>query len=294
MNESMSPESKLNSALQARALYVVATPIGNLGDITFRAVEVLKRVDWIAAEDTRHSQKLLQALGISNKLISLHEHNEEARAEQLLEALQRGEKGALISDAGTPLINDPGYKLVSRLRAEQLDVIPVPGPSAVITALSAAGLPTDRFTYEGFLPAKSAKRTSALEALKNETRTMVFYESPHRLTDSLQDFQKVFTDNRTMVVAKELTKQFEQFVSGSVDEVVSYFQENPDRVRGEFVLMLSGVQIESQEMADYDDWIIALLKQQLPVKQISEIVSEVVGEKKKVVYQRVLQLKDSV
>ncbi|WP_040727985.1 16S rRNA (cytidine(1402)-2'-O)-methyltransferase [Thiomicrorhabdus sp. Kp2] len=277
-------------------LYVIATPIGNLSDITRRAIETLEKVDWVAAEDTRHSKPLLHSLGINQNLLSLHEHNEAQRTEQLLEKLQNGESGALISDAGTPLINDPGYFLVKRLRQEGVQVVPVPGPSAVITALCAAGLPTDRFTYEGFLPAKSSKRILALEALVSETRTLVFYESPHRLMDCLQNMQQVFGDDREMVVARELTKKFEQFVSGSVGEVVTYFTDNSDKVRGEFVLMLTGAELKTDadseaKLVEVDKMIQIMLKQSLPVKQISEMIAEITGEKKKTIYQRVLELK---
>jgi len=285
--------SQAVKTLESSALYIVATPIGNLEDITARAVKVLSEVDWIAAEDTRHTQKLLQALGIRQKrLISLHEHNESARAVALQQALEKGETGALVSDAGTPLINDPGYQLVCRLREAQMSVIPIPGPSAVITALCAAGLPTDRFSYEGFLPARSSKRVAALQALQEEVRTMVFYESPHRLLESLRDFSAVFADNRQLVVAKELTKQFEQFVSGSVDEVLKYFVEHPDRVRGEFVLMLAGKEKQVEVSAINDRLIQCLLAQGLPVKQISAIVADYDGQKKNAIYQRVLALKD--
>ena len=285
--------SQAVKTLESAALYIVATPIGNLEDITARAVKVLSEVDWIAAEDTRHTQKLLQALGIRQKrLISLHEHNESARAVALQQALEKGETGALVSDAGTPLINDPGYQLVCRLREAQMSVIPIPGPSAVITALCAAGLPTDRFSYEGFLPARSSKRVAALQALQEEVRTMVFYESPHRLLESLRDFAAVFADNRQLVVAKELTKQFEQFVSGSVDEVLKYFVEHPDRVRGEFVLMLAGKEKQVEVSAINDRLIQCLLAQGLPVKQISAIVADYDGQKKNAIYQRVLALKD--
>ncbi len=288
----MSRLAEHSSELENGCLYVVATPIGNLGDITYRAVEVLTKVDWIAAEDTRHSHKLLQALGIANKkLISLHEHNEQARAQQLLKVLQSGEKGALISDAGTPLINDPGYQLVKVLRQAEISVLPVPGASAVITALSAAGMPTDRFTYEGFLPARTSKRIASLEALVDEVRTMVFYESPHRLMDTLQDIGEVFA-GRQLVVAKELTKQFEQFVSGTIEEVLDYFQQNPDRVRGEFVVILSGAILDKNDSTMNDHLIKTLLAQGLPVKQISEIVATYEGQKKKAVYQRVLELKE--
>ncbi|WEJ62061.1 16S rRNA (cytidine(1402)-2'-O)-methyltransferase [Thiomicrorhabdus lithotrophica] len=278
-------------------LYVVATPIGNLGDITRRAVETLEKVDWVAAEDTRHSKPLLHSLGINQTLISLHEHNEQQRSEQLLEKLKNGEDGALISDAGTPLINDPGYFLVKLLRDEGIRVVPLPGPSAVIAALSAAGLPTDRFTYEGFLPARGNKRLLVLQGLATEVRTLVFYESPHRLIDCLESMLTAFGDEREIVVARELTKKFEQFVSGSLQEVRRYFTDHSDKVRGEFVLMLKGAPIKSSEdgeaaLIEQDKMIKVMLKQSLPVKQISEIIAELTGEKKKPIYQRVLELKE--
>lgn len=287
--------SSHHSVILPGTLYIVATPIGNMADITRRAVDTLEKVDWIAAEDTRHSKTLLNALGINQTLMSLHEHNELQRSQQLLEKLKNGEQGALISDAGTPLINDPGYHLVKLLRSEGIDVVPIPGPSAVITALCAAGLPTDRFTYEGFLPARSSKRVLALEALAKEVRTLVFYESPHRLTDCLASLLEVFGGDREIVVARELTKKFEQFVSGSLHEVITYFGNHPDKVRGEFVLMLKGL-TEIQETTDsslieQDKMIEVMLKQALPVKQISEIISELTGTKKKPIYQRVLELK---
>lgn len=278
-------------------LFVVATPIGNLADITRRGVETLEKVDWIAAEDTRHSKTLLNALGINQTLISLHEHNELQRSEQLLEKLKKGEQGALISDAGTPLINDPGYHLVKRLRAEGVEVIPIPGPSAVITALCAAGLPTDRFSYEGFLPAKANKRLAALESLAKDSRTLVFYESPHRMTDCLDSMLQAFGAEREIVVARELTKKFEQFVSGTIQYAVDYFTENSDKVRGEFVLMVKGHIVESDEESEgkiiaQDKMIEVMLKQSLPVKQISEMIAEITGEKKKPIYQRTLELKE--
>ena len=273
-------------------LYVVATPIGNLKDITLRALEVLEAVDWIAAEDTRHSKKLLQHFGINKPLIALHDHNELARRDQLLEKLVEGQKGALISDAGTPLISDPGYHLVNLLRAQSVCVEPIPGPSAVITALSAAGLPTNRFTFEGFLPAKAGKKTDVLQKLVEEERTMVFYESPHRLMDTLSLMKEVFGEKRHAVVAKELTKQFETFVSDSLAEIESFFKLNQDKVRGEFVVLVSGVEFtDDVEVSDWDGLIELLLEQSLPVKQISEIVAEFYGVKKKRVYQRVLDLK---
>jgi len=279
-------------------LFVVATPIGNLGDITHRAVQMLQSADWIAAEDTRHTKQLLTALGIQNRLISLHEHNERQRAEALLQKLVAGEQGVLVSDAGTPLINDPGYYLVKLLREHNIPVIPVPGVSAVITALSCAGLPTNRFTYEGFLPARNSKRLECLNALEKETRTMVFYESPHRLTASITAMLAVFGPDREAVIGRELTKKFEQFVSGSLQEVVDYFVNNPDRVRGEFVVMVAGVEVSddlaAEARVDADKMIHVMLAQQLPVKQISTMVAQLTSSKKNMIYQRVLALKEGL
>ncbi len=274
-------------------LFIVATPIGNLKDITQRAVEVLESVDWVAAEDTRHTKPLLQTLGINQTLISLHDHNEASRSVQLLARLQQGESGALVSDAGTPLINDPGYHLVKLLREHNINVVPIPGASAVITALCAAGLPTDRFSYEGFLPAKSGKRCLVLAGLKEDVRTLVFYESPHRVQATLIDLQQEFGGDRVMSVARELTKKFEQFVQGTIDEVIAYFEHNSDKVRGEFVLMVGGAtEKEAVALSEWDSLIEVLLKQKLPVKQISEIVADYAGIKKKPIYNRVLALKD--
>ncbi|WP_319379890.1 16S rRNA (cytidine(1402)-2'-O)-methyltransferase [Thiomicrorhabdus sp.] len=283
----------MESSKQSGSLFIVATPIGNLKDLSQRAIETLSSVDWIAAEDTRHSKPLLLHFAINKPLISLHDHNERERIAGIQERLLQGENGALISDAGTPLINDPGYHLVKALRDVGLSVVPVPGPSAVITALCAAGMPTDRFSYEGFLPARAPKRLQALQALVTERRTMVFYESPHRLQASLQAMLEVFGADRQAVAAKELTKQYEQFVGDDLGELVAYFEANPDRVRGEFVVMLAGAEMtsEPEENAD-DDLIRLLLKQALPVKQIAEIVSEYCGRKKKAVYQRTQELKD--
>ncbi|PLA75132.1 16S rRNA (cytidine(1402)-2'-O)-methyltransferase [Hydrogenovibrio sp. SC-1] len=286
-----------NNGAEGGVLYIVATPIGNLKDITLRALDVLATVDWVAAEDTRHSKRLLQHYALHKPMVSLHEHNEFDRRHELLQKLKKGEKGALISDAGTPLISDPGYHLVNLLRQEGIRVVPIPGASAFVSALCAAGLPTDRFAFEGFLPAKKNKRLLALQALCNETRTLIFYESPHRLLDSLASFQAAFGGDQEMVVAKEITKQFEQFQSGTVSEILQYFEVHPDKVRGEFVLMVNGTLAESSEKSKselgekVDSAILVLLKQELPVKQIAEIVSQWQDVKKKAVYERTLQLK---
>jgi 16S rRNA (cytidine1402-2'-O)-methyltransferase len=276
----------------AGTFYIVATPIGNLKDITQRAIETLEKVDWIACEDTRHSQKLLQHLGIKKPLIALHDHNEAQQSEVLLDKLQKGENGALISDAGTPLISDPGYHLVKLLRQQQVTVTPIPGASAIITALSAAGLPTDRFTFEGFLPAKQQKRLQVLESLMDEPRTMVFYESPHRLMDSLQALVTVMGEGRELVVARELTKQFEAFVTGTTQTALDYFTERPSKIRGEFVLILAGAQpCEEATPQEWDELIGLMLEEGMPVKQIASLVAKYFGVKKNAVYARVLSLK---
>lgn len=283
--------------IEKGALYIVATPIGNLSDISQRALDVLSQVDWIAAEDTRHSQKLLQHFAINKPLISLHEHNEAARALMLIDKLKQGESGALISDAGTPLISDPGYVLVKALRAEGLQARPIPGASAMIAALSVAGLPTDRFSFEGFLPAKANKREAALKALLSQTQTLVFYESPHRLMECLLSLKTVFGESRRITVAREMTKQYEQFVSGTLAEAVAFFEAFPDKVRGEFVLVVEGAKQQTEDEpghADWNDLIDILLKQGLPVKQISEIVAEYFQVKKNTVYPQVQARKDTL
>lgn len=289
--------SDANEIAESGVLYIVATPIGHLKDITLRALDILAEVDWVAAEDTRHSKRLLQHYALHKPMLSLHDHNEQDRRHELLQKLKKGEKGALISDAGTPLISDPGYHLVNLLRQEGIRVVPIPGASAFVSALSAAGLPTDRFAFEGFLPAKKNRRLLALQALCHEPRTLVFYESPHRLLDSLASFQAVFGDDKDMVVAKEMTKQFEQFEFGTVSQIVQYFEAHPEKVRGEFVLMVKGESTEVSEASKtelskkVDSAILVLLKQGLPVKQIAEIVSQWQDVKKKAVYERTLQLK---
>ena len=216
-------------------LYVVATPIGNLEDMSFRAVRLLQEVALIAAEDTRHSRKLLDHYAIKTALISYHEHNEAARAEQLLARLQQGESLALISDAGTPCIADPGYRLVSRCRAAGIAVVAVPGPSALVAALSIAGLPTDAFRFIGFLPAKSHGRRQVLEQLLDERQTVACYEAPHRLQATLQDVVDICGADRQLSVARELTKRHEEVFAGTAGEAVSYF--SAARIRGELVLL---------------------------------------------------------
>ena len=266
-------------------LYIVATPIGNLNDITLRAIEILKNVDLIAAEDTRHSGLLLQHLGIKAKLFALHDHNEQEKSQILIEKLNSGLSIALISDAGTPLINDPGYHLVKACRENDIKVVPIPGACAAIAALSVAGLPSDKFSYEGFLPAKSKSRQDYLTTLVNETRTMIFYESTHRLLDTLQDMQTVFGTDKQIVLAKELTKTWETIVSYPVNQLINWLNEDVTRQKGEFVLIVEG---HTKSDKDIDPNVINTLKllvKELPLKKAAAITAEIYGLKKNQLYQ---------
>lgn len=270
-------------------LYIVATPIGNLGDMTFRAVEVLKSVDAIAAEDTRHSIALLQHYGIKTSLVSLHEHNERERAANILERLNKGESIALISDAGTPLISDPGYLLVKEARSKGISIVPIPGPCAAIAALSAAGLTTDKFVFEGFLASKSKQRKDHLRTLLDETRTMIFYESPHRIMDLLHDMQEVFGGERVAVIARELTKRFETLHSGMLNALVEWVKNDENQQRGEIVVLLEG--LKTKENPDEAKKILSILLESLSVKQAVDITAKITGQRKNEIYELALQLK---
>lgn len=264
-------------------LYIVPTPIGNLSDITLRAIEVLKSVDCIAAEDTRHSGILLQHLDAKAPMLALHDHNEQQRAGVLIQRIQQGQSIALISDAGTPLISDPGYHLVKACRDAGVKVVPLPGPCAAITALSAAGLPTDRFVFEGFLPAKEKGREDRLQALADETRTMVFYESPRRVIDTLESMQKVFGD-RLVVAARELTKTFETIHALPLSEMIPWLQEDENRTRGEFVLMVAGKTENSDDIPAEVQRTLTLLMKDLPLKKAAALTAEIYGVKKNALY----------
>jgi len=231
-------------------LFIVATPIGNLADITFRAVETLKNVHAIAAEDTRFSRKLLQHYGIETPMLALHEHNEASRSEALLNRLQNGEDIALISDAGTPLISDPGYRLVLRLRQANIRITPIPGASSVLAALCAAGLPTDHFRFAGFLPRSGKGRSMELKRIAGSDETTVLLESPRRLLATLRDFKPLLADDREITIARELTKLFEEFISGSPTEVIGHFEEHEPR--GEMVLMIGPASEQAITLTDQD------------------------------------------
>lgn len=278
---------------QSGILYIVATPIGNLKDITQRAIETLQNVNCIAAEDTRHSKRLLQHLAIITPLISLHEHNEVERASQVIDRLRQGESIALISDAGTPLISDPGAILVQQVKNAGFQVVPIPGPCAAITALSVAGLPTDRFVFEGFLPAKPKLRKERLEVLRSESRTIIFYEAPHRILDSLQAMQQVLGRDRQMVLARELTKLFETVRSGTIGEIIDQVTQDDNQQRGEIIVLVSGVEVVSTvEGVVSSDKILITLLETLPLKQATEIAAKITGERKNDLYQRALQFKN--
>ncbi len=273
-------------------LYVVATPIGNLEDWSPRAVATLKAVSVIAAEDTRHSGRLMQHFDIATRLIAVHDHNEGARVESLLADLQEGRDIALISDAGTPLISDPGYRLVAAAQQAGLKVVPVPGACAAIAALSAAGLASDRFIFEGFLPARTAARSERLRELASETRTLIFYEAPHRVQECLQDMVAVLGAERRVVLARELTKTFETIRQLPLGDMQAWVQADENQQRGEIVLVLEGAAAEAGEQDWHEaDRVLGILLAELPVKQAAALAAGITGLKKNALYERALQLK---
>ena len=272
-------------------LYVVATPIGNLEDLSLRARRVLAEVQLIAAEDTRHSGALLAHFGISTPLLSLHDHNEAERAPRLVEHLLAGESVALVSDAGTPLISDPGFNLVRAARAAGVEVTPVPGPSALIAALSVSGLPTDCFVFEGFLPAKPAARRARLKEFAAEIRTLVFYEAVHRLTESLADMAQVFGTERAAVIARELTKLHETVRGGTLAELVSWSNADDNVLKGEVVLLVAGThEIKSQAANLEAERLLRILLEELPLKQAASLAARITGGKKNDLYEQALKI----
>lgn len=272
-------------------LYVVATPLGNLADITHRAVEVLSQVQWIAAEDTRHSRVLLDAYGIRTPCIAYHEHNERQAIDALVQKLQQGDSIALISDAGTPLISDPGFPLVRAVRQLDLPVVPVPGASAVITALSVSGLPTDRFVFEGFLPAKGAARRKRLGELRDETRTLVFYESAHRIVDALRDMHDGFGADRLVVVARELTKMFETVHAATFTRMLERVSTDTDQQKGEFVILVHGRMVpEDAQQSVEAERVLRILCAELPPTRAAALAAQITGAKKNALYPLAVRL----
>ncbi|NOT66029.1 MAG: 16S rRNA (cytidine(1402)-2'-O)-methyltransferase [Methylotenera sp.] len=273
-------------------LYVVATPIGNLGDITLRALETLKMVDAIAAEDTRHTSGLLSHFGISKKLIAVHEHNEHQSAEKLLAQLQAGENIALVTDAGTPGISDPGAVVVNVVRKAGVKVVPIAGVSAVIAALSASGIMQNGFHFHGFLPASGAARRKVLEALKAQTVTLVFYEAPHRIIESVEDIAKVLGEERQITFARELTKTFETIYTCPASRASAWLQADTNQQRGEFVLLVEAAAVkDAEEISEEAVRILKLLLSELPLKQAVKLAAEISNEKKNVLYELALNIK---
>lgn len=283
----------METAAKSGTLYVVGTPIGNLEDMTFRAVRILQTVTVIAAEDTRHTGKLLHHFQIKTPQLSYHEHNSRSRTPELVSRLGQGESVALVTDAGMPGISDPGYELVKACAEAGLAVVPIPGPSAVVTALSAAGLPTDRFCFEGFLPAKGSPRRDRLAQLGRETRTLVFYESPHRLRQTLDDFEAVFGGDRAIVLARELTKLHEEFWRGTVSEAIAHHtQRNP---QGEYTLIVAGATLSEPQWSD-DDLRLELqhmISQGLSRSQASRQLADRTDLSRRHIYQLALALPES-
>ena len=268
-------------------LYIVATPIGNLQDITQRALDTFAQVDLIAAEDTRHSGLLLSHYGIKKPFFALHDHNEQEKAHILVEKLKQGSHIALISDAGTPLISDPGFHLVRQCREAGIRVVPLPGACAAITALCASGIASDRFCFEGFLPAKSKARKDKLENIAEEDRTLIFYESTHRILDTLEDMQSVLGEERYIVLAREITKTWEMITGNTIKNLREWLLEDPNRTKGEMVLI-----VEGKPKSDNNDKIspqavkaLELIAEELPLKKAAAIVAELYGYKKNALYQ---------
>lgn len=277
------------------SLYIVATPIGNMGDMTDRAQKTLSGVDVIAVEDTRRSGQLLSNFDISTPMVAVHEHNERQICDSLLDRMNKGDSIALISDAGTPLLSDPGYFLVSQAIGNGLKVIPIPGVSAVITALSVAGLPTDRFVFEGFLPAKTSARLQKLEKLKEDVRTVIFYEAPHRIVEMLKDCQQVFGGLRKVVVARELTKTFETVHGDELDKLIPWVEADDNQRKGEFVVLVHGAESREKNSIDAEsERILLILLKELPVKQAAALAASITGLKKNALYQFAIDLKNKI
>lgn len=265
-------------------LYVVATPIGNLGDMVPRAVEILQSADLIAAEDTRHSAPLLRHFNIETPMMAYHDHSDSGAVARIERCIEGGGSVALISDAGTPLISDPGYRLVRHAHERGWSVVPVPGASAAVAALSVAGLPTDRFRFEGFLPAKSGSRRSELEALAQETATLVFYEAPHRVLETLRDMRDMLGADRLAVLARELTKAFETVLRAPLSELVERVEQDSNQARGEIVLLVAGAQQVATEITPEIARMLELLSETLPPRQAAGLVADAFGLRKKALY----------
>ncbi|BEV18016.1 16S rRNA (cytidine(1402)-2'-O)-methyltransferase [Herbaspirillum sp. DW155] len=272
------------------ALYVLATPIGNVCDITLRGLHVLAIADAVACEDTRNTSQLLQRYGLSKQLLATHEHNEREAAAKIVERLQAGQRVALVSDAGTPAVSDPGARVVDAVRAAGFQVIALPGASAAVTALSASGLSDARFYFVGFLPAKTRQRETALQELVAVQAALVFYEAPHRIVETVQSMLQVFGPTRQIVLARELTKLFEHIHRCPLGEALAWLEQDPNRQRGEFVVLLEGAQPVEGEDAE-GERVLRILLEELPVKQAAALAAQITGQKKNALYERALQIR---
>ena len=278
--------------LDSPALYVVPTPLGNLGDMTQRAIDVLRQVPWVAAEDTRHSAPLLKQYGSNARLLAAHEHNEEAAAQQVISRLAEGESVALVSDAGTPAVSDPGARLVARVRAAGFRVVPLPGACAAVTALSASGLAEAHFLFYGFLPARAKQREEALRELSALPYALVFYEAPHRILEAVVSLTLVLGEQRTVVLARKLTKIYETIHSCPLGEAHDWLLADANRQRGEFVLLVSGAP-EAEDDGEGERVLKLLLDEGLPVKQAAKLAHSITGAAKNAMYELALSLKKS-
>ena len=280
-----------NQTYPIATLYVVATPIGNVTDISLRALHVLSLVDAVACEDTRNTAQLMTRFGLHKPLIAAHQHNEREAAETLVARLQSGERIALVSDAGTPAVSDPGARIVDAVRAAGLRVVPLPGASAAVTAISASGLLNDQFHFIGFLPSKAKQRETMLQQLRNVTATMVFYEAPHRIVECAAALAAAFEPTRQVVFARELTKLFEEIHRCPLSEAVAWLGADAHREKGEYVVLVEGV-AEAEDAQDAEaERILALLVAELPVKQAAALTAQITGRKKNALYERALQMK---
>jgi len=271
-------------------LYVVSTPIGNLADMTPRAVTILDQVDSIACEDTRSSKTLLNRFDIKTKCLSYHEHSDERATDVIMEKIQKGENIALISDAGTPLISDPGFKLVSKARALGVSIIPIPGSCAAISALSVSGLNTDAFLFKGFLPRKTEDRKNTLEQIRGYQHTIIFYESPHRVLESIKDMKLILGNKRKIFMAREMTKLFETYFSGTIGELIQFIEKDPSNTRGEIVLIVEKCVEDATKLKKDHKRILKLLLSEMSSSKAASIAAKITGENKKILYKEAIML----
>lgn len=274
------------------SLFLVATPIGNLADITQRAIETLRDVDLVAAEDTRHSRRLINHLGIKCRMLAYHEHNEDQQAVQLIERLRQGESIALISDAGTPLMSDPGYRLVKMAHEQGVRVIPIPGACAAVAAMSASGLASDRFCFEGFPPAKQGARQRVFQALQYEARSMIFYVSCHRIQNTLLDMMEIFGQDREATLAREITKQYETIRKANLGTLHDWVVADEMQQKGEFVVVVAGVEVVPSSDEKETDNLLGVLIEELPLKQAAKIAAKISGKNRNQLYSRALEIKN--